>query len=630
MLLFTLLNALLLARLLGPLQARRFPEVDQSSLDILVEIDDAETFLLSPMHSHSVPSVFCKSLPFDPAEQLSDDSKYMICFFLTTIASGDVRQSNGELTLPSSALPTPTVAVPSFPAPTPIQIEESWSISSGNAYSTKRAFKQLLRNALSTLFRCSAEEKDRHRSVTGRHAGYCITERRGLPNKDASPICIQADAAQRAAKEILFYRSVGIQAKTRCVRSGYRPKLIRAHGPVSIASAQTIQVKAMVEVVEIGEKTAMAMEDEAGKAVDMRVDSGIVMCPREMGKTSATISDPTYEIPLRASSPSIPPEINAAHFAPKILPERLYFEANIIRSPDVANPLLCLEEFVETIDHVGRPLASARRCIGLYYQVTQLGYGGFGIVDLYRLYKGGDDMPREVAVKWMASIADCYGQNVADNELRIARALGGSPWMAHCLSGGIADGVRFMVMEYYRNGTLKDVESMLVSALPRGSIYVYLAEIIVGVHSLHQLGVAHRDLKPANIFVGADNHVRIGDFGLAHVFPAATVQMLANPACAPEVWRGDVYSYGVDFYAIGVMAHLFLTGGELPFVLTEAEADFTRRMLHPDPKHRLDYGEILNHEMFRGLNWDAIALDIPPPINGDWGLKMREARHSTR
>ncbi|KAF8998968.1 kinase-like domain-containing protein [Cyathus striatus] len=122
---------------------------------------------------------------------------------------------------------------------------------------------------------------------------------------------------------------------------------------------------------------------------------------------------------------------------------------------------------------------------------------------------------------------------------------------------------------------------------------------------------------------------------------------------APEVWRGDVYSYGADSHAIGVMAHLFLTGGELPFgderqinedpgnlayriplistkLLTEAEADFTRRMLHPDPKHRLDYGEILNHEMFRGLNWDSIALDIPPPINRDWGLKMRESHHSTR
>lgn len=40
-------------------------------------------------------------------------------------------------------------------------------------------------------------------------------------------------------------------------------------------------------------------------------------------------------------------------------------------------------------------------------------------------------------------------------------------------------------------------------------------EIVEGLAHVHQRGMIHRDLKPVNIFLDSNDHVKIGDFGLA-------------------------------------------------------------------------------------------------------------------
>ncbi|XP_073990600.1 eIF-2-alpha kinase GCN2-like isoform X2 [Rhodnius prolixus] len=40
-------------------------------------------------------------------------------------------------------------------------------------------------------------------------------------------------------------------------------------------------------------------------------------------------------------------------------------------------------------------------------------------------------------------------------------------------------------------------------------------EVVEGLCHIHQQGIIHRDLKPVNIFIDHDDHVKIGDFGLA-------------------------------------------------------------------------------------------------------------------
>ena len=40
-------------------------------------------------------------------------------------------------------------------------------------------------------------------------------------------------------------------------------------------------------------------------------------------------------------------------------------------------------------------------------------------------------------------------------------------------------------------------------------------EILEGLSHVHLQGMIHRDLKPQNIFLDRNDHVKIGDFGLA-------------------------------------------------------------------------------------------------------------------
>lgn len=44
-----------------------------------------------------------------------------------------------------------------------------------------------------------------------------------------------------------------------------------------------------------------------------------------------------------------------------------------------------------------------------------------------------------------------------------------------------------------------------------------LREIVEGLSYIHQQSIIHRDLKPVNIFIDSEDHVKIGDFGLATI-----------------------------------------------------------------------------------------------------------------
>lgn len=46
-------------------------------------------------------------------------------------------------------------------------------------------------------------------------------------------------------------------------------------------------------------------------------------------------------------------------------------------------------------------------------------------------------------------------------------------------------------------------------------VWRLLREVVEGLAYIHQQGIIHRDLKPVNIFIDSEDHVKIGDFGLA-------------------------------------------------------------------------------------------------------------------
>jgi serine/threonine protein kinase len=83
----------------------------------------------------------------------------------------------------------------------------------------------------------------------------------------------------------------------------------------------------------------------------------------------------------------------------------------------------------------------------------------------------------------------------------------------------------------------------------------------------HHLGIVHRDIKPSNIILTHDDHVKITDFGIAHVEDAKTPQqtrageILGTPIyMSPEQVMGQPVDGRSDLYSLGVILYELFTG----------------------------------------------------------------------
>ncbi|KAL4238496.1 Eukaryotic translation initiation factor 2 alpha kinase 4 [Mactra antiquata] len=72
----------------------------------------------------------------------------------------------------------------------------------------------------------------------------------------------------------------------------------------------------------------------------------------------------------------------------------------------------------------------------------------------------------------------------------------------------------YIQMEYCEKSTLRNcIDAGLYMDTDR--VWRLFREIIEGLIHIHEQGMIHRDLKPVNIFLDSNDHVKIGDFGLA-------------------------------------------------------------------------------------------------------------------
>ncbi|MHB1676036.1 MAG: protein kinase domain-containing protein [Sulfuriferula sp.] len=85
--------------------------------------------------------------------------------------------------------------------------------------------------------------------------------------------------------------------------------------------------------------------------------------------------------------------------------------------------------------------------------------------------------------------------------------------------------------------------------------------LLKGLAALHRLNILHRDIKPANVHLGADDKLRILDFGVA---ASDGLHNLADGAgtpsfMAPELIAGESASIPTELYACGVTLYYLLT-----------------------------------------------------------------------
>ncbi len=218
--------------------------------------------------------------------------------------------------------------------------------------------------------------------------------------------------------------------------------------------------------------------------------------------------------------------------------------------------------------------------LGGRYAILQiLGEGGMGAV-----YKAHDtEVDRIVALKVIRR--DLAGSEDIlrrfRQELVLARQITNRN-VVRIYDLGIADGMRFISMEYIEGQELADLLRTRGKLPPKEAAGIML-QVCRGLAAAHHEGVVHRDLKPQNVMIDKQGRAAVMDFGIAHSMDTVAVVTAKSEAhddrpdhltrlgaligtpryMSPEQARAEAVDRRSDLFTVGLMLYE-LTMGDLP------------------------------------------------------------------
>ena len=140
--------------------------------------------------------------------------------------------------------------------------------------------------------------------------------------------------------------------------------------------------------------------------------------------------------------------------------------------------------------------------------------------------------------------------------------------IVNLLDVGQTENLRYLIMEYVRGKTLKEVILEKAPLPPQVSVQIAI-RILSALQHMHKNGIIHRDIKPQNILIHADGHVKVSDFGIARLAGSGTISktdmvMGSVHYFSPEQAQGKEVTEASDIYSAGVVLYEMLTG-TVPF-----------------------------------------------------------------
>jgi Tol biopolymer transport system component len=243
------------------------------------------------------------------------------------------------------------------------------------------------------------------------------------------------------------------------------------------------------------------------------------------------------------------------------------------------------------------PLTPGTR-LGLYEIVAAIGAGGMG--EVYRAHD--PRLNRDVAIKVLPEGFASDPDRLArfEREAQAVAALSHPNILAIHEFGSVRQ-TAYAVMELLQGETLR--QRLAGGPLGVRKALDYASQMARGLGAAHDKGIVHRDLKPENVFVTAEGHIKLLDFGLArHVLPAftgadRTVSAGTEPGLvmgtagymSPEQVRGSpAVDHRSDIFSFGAVLYEMLTGRR-PFSRDTAAETMTA-ILKEDPPELTESG----------------------------------------